>query len=247
MLTPPPQLCLFQPILSSDGLSISVFFTPTPNATSVTIPLEPALTPAMKSYEISIFNSTTTGYDMGPEPALFFSTHLGYPVRLVYIGRNQRTIHPAIAPPTPTDTPHPQSIAFADAAPILLSTRASLDDIAARQGGHFDLTKFRPNIFVDTLDSTAPFDEEFWAQVEVGEAPVKLEMTFNTVRCQSINVDYDTGRLMPSEQQVYKKMTKDRRINPFFPFRPCFGRYAFCEQFGRSLVSGYVRRKANWE
>lgn len=232
MLTHVPQLCLFQPTLSPDNQSISVSFTLEPSATPVTIPLKPVITPETKSYEIGIFSTTATGYDMGPELALFFSTHLGYPVHLVYIGHNQRTTHPGIAPPTPN--PYPQGIAFADAAPILVSTRASLDDVAARQAGGFDLTKFRPNIFVATPDGAAPYDEEFWAQVEVGETPVQLTMTFNTVRCQSINVDYETGRLMPADQQIYKKLTKDRRINSYFPYRPCFGRYAFCEQFGKS-------------
>lgn len=202
-----------------------------PSAPPITIPLEPVITPETKSYEIKIFSTAATGYDAGSEFALFFSNHLGYPVRLVYIGRNQRSTHPAIAPPT--STPHPQGIAFADAAPILVSTRASLDDVAARQGGEFDLTKFRPNIFVATPDGATAYDEELWAQVEVGETPVRLTMTFNTVRCQSINVDYETGKLMPAGEQIYKKMTKDRRINPYFPLRPCFGRYAFCEQFGR--------------
>lgn len=84
------------------------------------------------------------------------------------------------------------------------------------------------------------YDEEFWAEVEIhskdgheGVEVVKLEMTFNTARCQSINVDYKTGKQMPPEKQIYKKMTKDRRINPLLPYKPCFGKYAFCKQFGR--------------
>lgn len=164
---------------------------------------------------------------MGATAALFFSTHLGYPTRLVYIGTGRRSTHPGLTPPG-----HQQHITFADAAPLLLTTRASLDDITVRHGSAFDVTKFRPNIFVTTPPGAAAYDEEFWAQVEVGSTVV-LEMTFNTVRCQSLNVDYDTGKLAPPEAQIYKKMTKDRRINPMFPYRPCFGRYAFSSQFGR--------------
>lgn len=97
---------------------------------------------------------------------------------------------------------------------------------------------------MDTTSSGVDaYDEELWAEVEVrkdggsGEA-VRLDMTFNTPRCTSINVDYATGKAMPPEKQVYKKLMKDRRINPEHPFSPCFGKYGFCEQFGKYYLRG---------
>lgn len=185
---------------------------------------------------------------MGPEVALFFSTHLGYPVHLVHVGTGHRSTMDLLTP-KPAPDPYPQRIAFADAAPILLTTQASLADVSSRQGGgeSFDMTKFRPNISVDTSDADVdPYDEEFWAEVEVvpnikdGEDQrevLKLEMTMNTVRCQSINVDYGTGKQMPPEKQIYKKLMKDRRVNPLLPYRPCFGKYGFCKQFGKFFGS----------
>ncbi|RPB13645.1 hypothetical protein P167DRAFT_534980 [Morchella conica CCBAS932] len=235
-----PELCLFQPSLSDDLTSLHVTHKSTPSCTPITIPLTPTFAAGTKTYPISICDTSTTGYDMGPEASLFFSTYLKYPAHLVHIGPSHRSTIPTITP----SPQHPQGISFADVAPILLATDVSLKDVSNRAGEDFDITKFRPNIYVDTTSSGVDaYDEELWAEVEVrkdggsGEA-VRLDMTFNTPRCTSINVDYATGKAMPPEKQVYKKLMKDRRINPEHPFSPCFGKYGFCEQFGQTINVG---------
>jgi hypothetical protein len=99
----------------------------------------------------------------------------------------------------------------------------------------------------------APYAEDQWktlhivgpattsanaAGEELEEVPLRLDLVFNTVRCQSLNVDFRTGGLVPPERQLFKLLAKDRRINPMFPYKPCFGRYAFAEPFGRKIRVG---------
>jgi uncharacterized protein YcbX len=96
----------------------------------------------------------------------------------------------------------------------------------------------------------APYAEEQWktldiitasanaAGEELEELPLRLDLVFNTVRCQSLNVDFRTGGLVPPERQLFRLLAKDRRVNPMFPYKPCFGRYAFAEPFGRTIRVG---------
>ncbi|KIW72811.1 hypothetical protein PV04_00983 [Phialophora macrospora] len=100
----------------------------------------------------------------------------------------------------------------------------------------------------------APYAEDQWKTLEIisgatpsstnaagkalEELPLRLDLVFNTVRCQSLNVDFRTGGLVPPEQQLFKLLAKDRRVNLMFPYKPCFGRYAFAEPFGRRIRVG---------
>lgn len=235
-----PELCLFQPSFSADLTSLHITHKLAPSCVPLTIPLTPTFPADTKTFPIDICDTSTTGYDMGPEASLFFSTHLNYPVHLLHIGPSHRSTISSVTP----SPQHPQGISFADVAPILLATDVSLKDVSDRAGENFDITKFRPNIYADTTGAGIDaYDEELWAEVEIGangegNEAVRLDMTFNTPRCTSINVDYATGKTMPPEKQVYKKLMKDRRINPEHPFSPCFGKYAFCKQFGQVIRVG---------
>lgn len=54
----------------------------------------------------------------------------------------------------------------------------------------------------------------------------------------SLNVDFNTGGLLPPDRQLYKLLTKDRRVNKKFPAKPCFGKYAFAEPMGAVIKVG---------
>ncbi|OOF92321.1 hypothetical protein ASPCADRAFT_8645 [Aspergillus carbonarius ITEM 5010] len=132
-----------------------------------------------------------------------------------------------------------ERITFADTAPYLLVSRTSVDDVSARLAGgeEMDVTKFRPNIVV--AGAQMAFEEDFWAELKVGqdqgagEGPARLLLTANCVRCQSLNVDYATGKMGTGETgTVLKKLMKDRRVDKGAKFSPVFGRYVFLD--GRS-------------
>ncbi|GKZ22799.1 hypothetical protein AbraIFM66951_003960 [Aspergillus brasiliensis] len=135
-----------------------------------------------------------------------------------------------------------EQITFADTAPYLLVSRTSVDDVSARLAGdeEMDVTKFRPNIVVSGAETA--FEEDFWAEVQIGEPGLaKLLLTANCVRCQSLNVDYTTGKMGTGESgTVLKKLMKDRRVDKGAKFSPVFGRYGFLdrESDGRTVRVG---------
>lgn len=125
-----------------------------------------------------------------------------------------------------------ESITFADTAPYLLTSETSVDELSARfEGGErMDVTKFRPNIVVS--GAATPFEEDFWAELRVrqGGRAARLLLTANCVRCQSINVDYATGKMGKGETgSALKKLMKDRRVDKGAKYSPVFGRYVFLD------------------
>ncbi|PYH95386.1 MOSC domain protein [Aspergillus ellipticus CBS 707.79] len=123
-----------------------------------------------------------------------------------------------------------ERITFADTAPYLLVSRTSVDDVSARLADDekMDVTKFRPNLVVSGAETA--FEEDFWAEVQIGRV-ARLLLTANCIRCQSLNVDYATGRMSTGETgTVLKKLMKDRRVDKGAKFSPVFGRYVFLEK-----------------
>ncbi|KAJ6103217.1 hypothetical protein N7486_005644 [Penicillium sp. IBT 16267x] len=128
-------------------------------------------------------------------------------------------------------------ISFADCAPFLVISQASIDNVSARlpEGEEMDHTKFRPNIVVSGADSA--FEEDFWTELVVGPTKARLLLTGNCVRCQSLNVDYQTGNMAEGETgMVLKKLMKDRRVDRGAKFSPVFGRYSFLHWTGHGDI-----------
>lgn len=135
---------------------------------------------------------------------------------------------------------HEDRITFADCAPYLVISETSVDNVSARlpDGENMDRTKFRPNIVVSGAGEA--FEEDFWGALTVcaglGRGSSRLLLTGNCVRCQSLNVDYETGKMGTGESgAVLKKLMKDRRVDSGAKFSPVFGRYAFLEPKGEGI------------
>ncbi|KAI0852986.1 MOSC domain-containing protein [Daldinia vernicosa] len=237
------------------------------------VPLNPAIA-GLETVDIRLYSSSTAAYRMGDTYDAWFSACLGYPAILVYIGDNRRSVL-AHAPQPEQPQPQTQSwssyltsfvpyygqqwppkgeeapgIVFNEAAPFLLTSKASLRNVSARlpEGQEMDMVKFRPNIVVDEVweessgseDSSsgdgdndtpsilAAWDEDFWAELLVVGSSHRLALTANCARCVSINVDYTTGRPASGELgSVLKKLMRDRRVDAGNKWSPIFGRYAF--------------------
>jgi glycine hydroxymethyltransferase len=124
-------------------------------------------------------------------------------------------------------------ITFADCAPYLVISETSVDNVSARlpDGAEMDRTKFRPNIVVSGAENA--FEEDFWSVLTLGSGKTRLLLTGNCVRCQSLNVDYTTGKMGTDESgTVLKKLMKDRRVDKGAKYSPVFGRYSFLEPRG---------------
>ncbi|KAJ5668866.1 Molybdenum cofactor sulfurase C-terminal [Penicillium macrosclerotiorum] len=135
---------------------------------------------------------------------------------------------------------HEARITFADCAPYLVISETSVDNVSARLAGdeEMDRTKFRPNIVVSGAERA--FEEDFWAELAIGTtSKAQLLLTANCVRCQSLNVDFETGKMGTGEAgSVLKKLMKDRRVDKGARFSPVFGRYSF---LGKMAIGQKIR------
>ena len=138
-----------------------------------------------------------------------------------------------------------EGITFADCAAYLVVTEESLKNVSSRlpEGEVMDMTKFRPNIVL--MGSPTAWDEDFWGEVtfpsyqhrgtgifkddeRVGNEETRIILTQNCARCQSINIDYATGKPGKGEAgSILKKLMKDRRVDGGMKYSPIFGRYGF--------------------
>lgn len=217
---------------------------------------------------VEIFGTQAIGWDVGEDSASFFSRHLQQPVRLLFIGTHgsRAIVAPALVPrklkpkvnkswlgflsgrDEEQEEVHKQQIKFNDAAPLLITSTASEDDARCRLPEEFRdediLVRFRTNVHVETSGEAdfKPYDEDSWKKVvvfsEISKQKVEVDVVFRTVRCQSLNVDFETGGLVKSERQMYKLLAKDRRVNSAIPMKPCFGVYAFAAPSGAVMSVG---------
>lgn len=122
-------------------------------------------------------------------------------------------------------------ITFADCAPFLVISETSVDDVSARlpEGEDMDHTKFRPNVVVSGAETA--FEEDFWSELGIGSRKTRLFLTGNCLRCQSLNVNFQTGQMGAGESgSVLKKLMEDRRVDRGARFKPVFGRYSFLDR-----------------
>ncbi|KAI1095777.1 MOSC domain-containing protein [Rostrohypoxylon terebratum] len=256
--------------------------SPTPEQrTPLRVPLDPEYDEHADEVPINLYGSATTAYRVWGPYSDWFASCLGYPTVLVYIGSNRRRVlaHAPPAPPRPTkswyariasripftsewppsddevdeaDGDDDGGLTFNEAAPFLVTSKASLRDVSARlpPGQEMDMIKFRPNIVVDVVPDHSPpsppsapisgdsegedhptnltaWDEDFWSELLIGGTH-RLALTANCARCISINIDYGTGCPGTDESgSILKKLMRDRRVDTGNKWSPIFGRYAF--------------------
>lgn len=210
--------------------------------TTLQIPLSPELE-GLERQELNMHRSMVSVYRMGDEYDAWFTACFGFECVLVYIGNERRPVLGTFSPRNPTaDTqtglfstissyifgnqPEPDWLAFADMAPVLVTSDASLSDVEKRVtgGGPVDRLTFRPNIVVD---GEAAFAEDYWKELSMhGNSAITL--TKMCGRCSSLNVDYKTGKPAEGDRgTLLKKLMKDRRVDTGAKYQPVFGRYGF--------------------
>jgi len=122
-----------------------------------------------------------------------------------------------------------EGISFADCAPYLVISTKSWENAQKRlpEGEVMDISKFRPNIIVEGADEA--FEEDFWGELQIGtDDSCRVVLTQNCTRCNSLNIDYNTGKVGEGEAgKILKKLQSDRRVDPGAKWSPVFGRYGF--------------------
>jgi uncharacterized protein len=158
---------------------------------------------------VIIWNDTVLAEPVDAAADEWLSRHLGAEVRLVRFpdtghrqvdlgharsgcegeGKGQASVKRSqrgVAPPRARG--QFDAVGFADGFPFLLTTEASLADLARRVDLPLTMARFRPNLVV--AGATA-FAEDGWRRVRVGS--IEFDMVKPCGRCVMVNVDPETG------------------------------------------------------
>lgn len=96
---------------------------------------------------------------------------------------------------------------FADGHPLLLASEPSLARLNEEMDEPVPMNRFRPNIVVDGA-GLAPYDEDFWRQVTIGELTAFVVKASD--RCVTTDVDQDTA---VTGKAVRRALTTRRGVN----------------------------------
>ncbi|MEW2414382.1 MOSC N-terminal beta barrel domain-containing protein [Streptomyces sp. NPDC046866] len=201
--------------LSAPGMAELVVEVPAPG------PLEPVV----------LFGKKVETVVAAAAAADWFSEYLGVPARLVHLD------DPAVRRPVDPDYALPgETVSLADAYPVLLTTRASLDALNAliAQGGHpeegpLPMDRFRPNLVVAGAE---PWAEDGWRRIAIGDA------VFRGVReCGRCIVTTTDQRTAERGKEPLKTLAGHRRIGKSL----AFGRQLVPVRTGTVRVGDEVR------
>ncbi|KAG9100078.1 hypothetical protein FS749_016347 [Ceratobasidium sp. UAMH 11750] len=190
-----------------------------------------------------------------PSPSSLLSSFLGRDVLLVLKGPKGRAVE--------TTSTHPNldaEVRFQDGFPLLLATTESLAAVQERvrhsangvqgwkvggitprwQTEELVMERFRPNIVLS--GSPAPFDEDYWGDVQIGENGAGggvVSIVKRCGRCLLPNVDTVTG--IRDNAVPFKVITKFRRVEPLAGSTACFGANAVAQTSGVFRVGDRLR------
>jgi uncharacterized protein len=138
---------------------------------------------------VTVWGDDCRGIDQGSEPAAWISALLGREARLV------RFDHATVRPSDPAwtgDLEAPNR--FSDGFPLLVVSRASLEDLNSRLGVAVPMDRFRANL---VLDGLPPFGEDAVRELVSGD--VRLRIVKPCTRCVVTTTDQRSGERMGDE------------------------------------------------
>lgn len=131
---------------------------------------------------VRVWKDTVDALDCGDEAAAWLTAALGEPARLVHIPDD------ALRPVPPEHGRPGDRVAFSDAFPFLVLSRASLDDLNGRMEAPLPVERFRPNLVIDGAE---PYAEDTWRRIRVGE--IVMDVVKPCARCLVTTTDQRTG------------------------------------------------------
>ncbi len=132
--------------------------------------------------DATVWSSAVSAADAGSEAADWFSRFLGRRVRLVHADQTmRRPLEPEYSQPG-------DETAFADGYPLLLLSRAAVDELSQRVGRDLGWRRFRPNLLLDGAPAHA---EDGWRRIRIGN--VEFDVVKPCVRCVFTTIDPDSA------------------------------------------------------
>ena len=170
-----PRMALIQVEVRENRLGIR-----TEGMEELTIPL---LQESGSTRRVQIWEDTVDAIDAGDAAALWFTSMMDRPCRLVYMPDQTRRLA------DPRYARAEALVSFVDAYPLLLLSQASLDDLNTRLSEPVTMDRFRPNLVVD---GCGPYEEDTWNRIQIGEASFRVAKP--CARCTVPTVDQTTGQ-----------------------------------------------------
>ncbi len=146
---------------------------------------------------VAVWKDRFTAWDQGNKASAWLSFFLQDEVRLAWLGESQRQLR----------WDHDRRVTFADAAPLLAISHASLDDLSRRVGQALSMRRFRPNLVLAGLQ---PFEEDRWRRFRVGE--VEFLNLDGCSRCEFTTIDPETAERHPLGEPV-KTLESYRQVD----------------------------------
>jgi uncharacterized protein len=176
---------------------------------------------------VQVWGSLCAAFDAGPEVSAFLSEWLGRPLRMVRFdpaGRRLSNQEWTAGREVPNF--------FSDGYPLLVLSRASIADLAARVGRDLPVNRFRPNVL---LDGVAAYAEDDATRLQAGD--VTLALTKACIRCIITTIDQATATSQDEEPiATLKRYRFDAALRGV-----AFGRNAYAlAGTGQSLSRGQV-------
>jgi hypothetical protein len=210
-----PRLALVGTALQEDHLELSA-----PGLPKLVVPLQRSVRGA--SVEVTVWRDRVQAFDEGHAAANWLGEHLRRDVRLVRFDD---------ARSRPTDPAWSHGLAgtsaFADGYPVLVLSRASLDDLNSRLPSPLPVDRFRPNV---CLDGCAPYAEDTIGALESEHA--RLRIVKPCTRCVITTTDQSTGA--PQGDEPLRTLTTYRWDGTLRGVT--FGQNAIVERPGRLEV-----------
>jgi uncharacterized protein YcbX len=207
-----PQLACIEPKISPPHLILSFAETGT-----ISIPIEPQ----GEAMSVSVWDDTVLAQVVSKDADQWFSNALKRPCRLVKLQDPQARIRKK------TGFKQTFPVSFADGAPVLLTNKASLRELARNSDTEIEMNRFRPNIVVDFEKS---FCEEGWQGLRGPSA--SFAFSYPCVRCPVINTNQHSGAV---DKAVLRTLVNYRKENGMDP-RAVFGIRLIPGVFGRIQV-----------
>lgn len=138
--------------------------------------------PGTAARRVRVWRDTVDARDCGDAAAEWITAALGLSARLVHLPEDG--LRPI---PAPYGRPGDR-VAFSDALPFLVLTRASLDDLNARLEQPLPVERFRPNL---VIDGARPYADDRWRRIRIGA--VELDVVKPCARCVITTTDQGTG------------------------------------------------------
>ncbi|MEM9835554.1 MAG: MOSC domain-containing protein, partial [Bacteroidota bacterium] len=154
-----------------------------------------------RQVEVTLWNDIFLATQIEHPLLASITAAMGVPkARLVYLAKdNYRPIDPRYAKPA-------EEVSLADGYPYLITNTASLKDLSDKIGEELAMSRFRPNIVVETQQAWC---EDDWKQLQIGAHNFRIPKP--CARCRVVTINQENGE---QRIELLGKIAHHRKFGP---------------------------------